>query len=417
MAGIKKLGPSQWQIRVHRTDQKTGRQVDVKRKISGTRKEAEAALEELLAEYRAGGPKNRVRLAVFARSWLDARVETLKPSVSHRYATALDHHVLKALGEFFVDAIAPSDVQRYVTDRLNEGAAANTVNNELRVLRTIARDAVAAGASPRNWTERVRAAPVTGYTEERPNMLTAPQLAALLGAIPRQWSAIVYLLATTGLRWGEASALAWGDIALDQEPVQWPPDRRPWDVVGKIRVRRSNWRGMAVAPKTTRSHRTVPLLREVADLLGAPGAPGAWLFPAASGELHKGYPLRDVLDRAAIAAGFAHRLPKGQVGGMRITPHGLRRTWNNLARQRADRQIVQSITGHTTDAMTDAYSMVSAGEKAALASSVRASLAPPEAAKARPPAGRTALVSDDGVVWAIVDGEWRRLGTLTPEAT
>jgi integrase len=412
--GIKKIGRNKWQVRVSRIDEKTGQKLDVKRLIDGTREAAERAREALLAEFRAGGSRQRQRLADYARSWLDARRRTLKPSVAKKYATSLDLHILPALGQFFVDALEPGEVQRYVTDRLDAGAAANTVNNELRLMRTMARDSVADGAATRNWTERVKAAPVAGYTDEDPNLLTAQQLAALLASIPRQWSAIVHLLATTGLRWGEASALCWADVALEREPVPWPPDRRPWDVVGHLKVKRSNWRGEAVAPKTTRSHRSVPLLREVADLLGAPGAPGAWLFPTASGDLHRGYPLRDVLDRAAIAAGLAHRRPGGGIGGTRITPHGLRRTWNNLARQRGDRQVVQAITGHTTDAMTEHYSKIGADEKGALASSVRAALAPP-APPQQTPTGTMALVDEGGVVWALKDREWCRLGKLVPQ--
>ena len=49
----------------------------------------------------------------------------------------------------------------------------------------------------------------------------------------------------------------------------------------------------------------------------------------------------------------------------RITPHGLRQTGNDLLRRFASREVVMSITGHSTPAMHSHYSHVDAGEKAA----------------------------------------------------
>lgn len=49
---------------------------------------------------------------------------------------------------------------------------------------------------------------------------------------------------------------------------------------------------------------------------------------------------------------------------MRVTAHGLRRTFNNLARPRTGREVLKSITGHATDAMVEHYSLVGAQEKA-----------------------------------------------------
>ena len=46
-----------------------------------------------------------------------------------------------------------------------------------------------------------------------------------------------------------------------------------------------------------------------------------------------------------------------------MTTHGLRRTFNNLARQSTSREVLKSITGHSTDAMVEHYSFVGAGEK------------------------------------------------------
>src|SRR5690606_8564096 len=155
------------------------------------------------------------------------------------------------------------------------------------------------------------------YTEEDPNCLTGEQLDALLAHIPVQWYPYVATAGFTGLRWGEMSALQWQD--LDKQR-------------GEIHVRRSNWKGeVQERLKTKKSRRTVPLCPELAGILTRhrvamlvgqhPGLEAGWIFPTAEGTLLKGTPLRAVLDEACEAA----KIP-------RITTHGLRRTFNDLAR-------------------------------------------------------------------------------------
>lgn len=332
---IKEIGPRRWQVRIQYRDPRTGAKRSLERTVEGARREAQRVEAKLREQAASGSRHQRVRLSTFAASWLLARKRTVKPSVSTRYAMALQHHIIPRLGGLYMDRIAPSDVTRYVADRLDEGAAGNTVRNEIQVLRTMAADSVAEGASKSDWTARVPSPPVARWTEERPNLLTAEQLAAVLAAVPARWRTLVELMAFTGLRWGEASGLRWGDVD---------------ELQGIIRVRRSNWRGRSVTPKTETSLRTVPLPPSLVGRLRP--LKGDLLFPNEAGDLNRGFPLVKVMQRACKAAGVQY-----------VTPHGLRRTYNNLARQVASREVVRSITGHTTDRMFEHYSLVGHGEK------------------------------------------------------
>ena len=176
----------------------------------------------------------------------------------------------------------------------------------------------------------------------------------MLEAVSEAWRAAAWVMAFTGLRWGELSALRWDDI----DPG-----------AGVIRVQRSNWKGRAVAPKTRRSRRTVPLLPEVADELAAhhkrmvttqhPGLGSGLIWPTMKGTMHAGSPLGRALDRATKAT-----------KATRITPHALRRTFNDLARRVADGMVVRAITGHVTEALTEHYSVVDASEKMRAAAGV-----------------------------------------------
>jgi len=167
-------------------------------------------------------------------------------------------------------------------------------------------------------------------------------------------------LALTGLRHGEATALKWADLDAD---------------AGIIRVRRAQWHGVFSTTKTGTS-RTVPLVGELADTLQqhragllahqAAGLGEGWVFPGPDGGLLRPNALRFPLGRALKNCGISKR----------VSVHGLRRTFNNLARQVAGEIVTRSITGHVTAAMTEHYSHVDAREKLAAASKILLLLAP-----------------------------------------
>ena len=365
---IKSAGKGKWAVRVARVNQRTGRRENRKATVVGSKAEAERVERELESELEAGVVRpRRVQLRAFAIEWLESRASGLKPSVRAKYATSLDLHILPVLGDLYLDAIRPSDVTSYLSARR---AAGNTVLNELRLLRVIARDSVAEGLAPAYWCDRVKQPEVDVYTEDDPNLLRADQLRDLVAALPRQWLALTMLMSLTGLRWGEASALRWEDIESFEVGGQ---------TMWAARVRRGNWKGKVVEVKTKKSARAIPLPAIVVPLLG-PRQSSGLLFPTRDGELYRGSPLRSVLDSAAVRLGWARWEGKRQARravGFRVTPHGLRRTFNDLARRLASREVVMSVTGHATEEMFSHYSLVDIGEKSAAVELVAALLEPP----------------------------------------
>ena len=364
--GVKPLGSNRYRIRVKATDRRTGRGKEVDKIVvcPGGVAEAVTLREELRREVEAGGAgaSARVRLADFAASWLRGRLPTLKASTRARYAEILDGAILPALGDVYLDALRPSDVQAWVA-RLTEEYSAQTVVNFLRVLRTLCRDAVAEYDLPRDPCARVKAPRPVGYTEEDPNLLQPAQLRKMLEAVrdhEPKWYPLLATLALTGIRWGEATALQWGDVD---------------EGAGVIRVRRAQWRGHLGTTKTGKP-RSVPLVPELAAVLREQRARVAhecpWVFPSDTGRPHHHGALRKPLQRACSRADAARRggVIGGVIEGPRCTVHGLRRTFNNLARQVAAGEVVRSITGHCTPSMTEHYSSVGTSEKLAAATRV-----------------------------------------------
>ncbi len=349
--GILMLDKHTYRIRLRVVDPKTGKLKEVDRTRNCTLTEAVALQSEWRLELEGGPPeiRERKRLRDYARSWLRIRLTRLKPSTAKRYAEILDLHVLPALGDYWMDAIAPSDINAFVVEK-STTQGPRTIGNFLRVLRALFRDAVAELDLPRDPLARIKPPRASGYTDEAPNLLSADELRRLLDVMEKsfpEWYALTLTLAYTGLRWGEATGLRWSDIDKER---------------GVISIRRSNWFGNIVETKTGKT-RSVALPDQLATVLEQrrktqlkdqdPALTDGWIFATTEGQLIRGSTLRKPLMKALKAAGIKHH----------VSPHGLRRTFNNLCRQVTTGEVVRSITCHSTVAMTEHYSHVGVAEK------------------------------------------------------
>jgi integrase len=356
--GITTFSDGRKRIRLRVVDPRTGRMKEVDRVIEGTVEEAAALRTELRRKVRddGGGAVQIPRLGDYATSWLKSRIVGLKASSSSRYAEVLDTYVLPYLGDFFLDRITESDVREWQA-RVARGRAGATVNGALVMLRMVLEDAVDQYDLPKNPARRVRRLPVRKATDEEPNLLTGPELGRVLRWLCTKepgTHALGATLALTGLRYGEATALTWSDLDVDG---------------GIIRVRRAQWHGVVSTTKTGTT-RTVPLVGELADTLRkhrtrllvrqVEGLGEGWVFPGPRGGLLPPNALRFPLKRALKGCGITKR----------VSVHGLRRTFNNLARQVAGDIVTRSITGHVTASMTEHYSHVGADEKLRAASNI-----------------------------------------------
>jgi integrase len=173
------------------------------------------------------------------------------------------------------------------------------------------------------------------WSEEDDNCLTPGELAKLI----RAWKTVApkwYPLAAAHIWTGEVTALEWQDI--DEE-------------AGLLWVKRSQWAGRVGAPKGNR-RRSIGLAPELAEVLREhrrhliaeqhPGLGSGLAFPSAAGKHLQPSALRKPLQKALEAAGVKQ-----------ITPHGLRRTFNNIVRQRSTGIVVRSMLGHVSEQMTE----------------------------------------------------------------
>jgi integrase len=369
--GVTQVAPGMYEIRAQARYPRSERRRAVRRVVQAA--SAEQAAEKLLdlrRELRGDAPTVvrrphvplRPTLTDYARSWLERRkARGMKPSTLATYAIILEQAILPRLGHLHVAEIRKADIEDWLTwasqfrRKNGKTRAPETVNSWLRVLKTLIRDAVGDLEIERDPTFRVKSisALPTRVTDDRPNSLTADELRRVLDAAAGEPADIVAMCALgffTGMRFGELAALEWNDIREDQ---------------GLIYIRRSQWHGKVTTPKTGKT-RSVPLHPIVVDALAAHrrslvegkvvDLTPRLVFPNEKGGYHYPLYLRAALRRILDAAGLEKHL----------SPHGMRRTFNNLMRRaHVDRAVLHATIGHSGDDMTEHYSHVDAKEKLA----------------------------------------------------
>lgn len=153
----------------------------------------------------------RMPFADYAQTWLAERTPTLKPSSRAGYERLLRLKVIPTFGDRPLNQIGVPDVRAWQTDMLGTASAAWT-SQARKVLSQILTQAVDDGLIVSNPVSRVRA-PKTH--PRRQLFLTAFQLKALADAadtVQEGAGALVWFLGWSGLRWGEATALAVGGV-------------------------------------------------------------------------------------------------------------------------------------------------------------------------------------------------------------
>jgi integrase len=333
MASIARRPDGTWRARYRGPDRRE-RSKHFTRKIDAERWLAGIEVAKARSEW-LDPALSRITVGMWCTEhWLPAQ-QQLKPTTRVRYEGEVTNHIVPTWGRVALSEVTPADVAAWIGQLSTSGLSAASVRYTHRVLSLALAYAVLDGRLSRNPAEGVplpRAKP-------RPKRYLTHDEVARLAAECGPYAVLVYVLAYTGLRWGEAAAVRVADVDLMRR---------------RIHVHRAmaEVRGRAVVG-TPKDHeiRSVPVPAFLVDELAAhlAGRPGdALAFPAPGGGfLRNGNFRRNVFDAAAERA---------EVDG--VTPHGLRHTAASLAiAAGATVVVVCRMLGHSSPSVTlDVYS-------------------------------------------------------------
>jgi integrase len=232
-----------------------------------TRKEVAYALNKATREKAEGLPVMLERQTVdqFLTRWL---AESVKPSVRALTHEQYEQHVrlyLKpAIGKVQLARLSPQQIQSIINEQAKRGLSPNTVRITLFVLRRALDQAFKWGALARNVAKLVERPRI-----ERKEILppTIEQARKLLDALKgERLEALFTIGLALGLRRGEMLGLRWEDVDFDKrtisvrQAVQRSGGKNATgeDQVSKLHI---------VAPKSTRSIRTIPMPQFVAEVV------------------------------------------------------------------------------------------------------------------------------------------------------
>jgi integrase len=294
---------------------------------------------------------------VTLNEWLDRWLRSL-PDLAAR--TRVDYERVTArywrgpLGGYRLDQLTTQQVRDVLADLAARGLSARTRQQARTVLRIALGAAVDDGVVAVNAAVGKRMVPAEARREHQ--VLSAAEVNALLdGTRDDALGALWAVLATTGLRLGEALGLLWSDLDLDR---------------AELRVQRSlvrpthgtDW--LLEAPKTEKSRRAVPLLARTVDALkwhrtrqeaqritaGAAYAEHGFVFATPSGEPLQGtvvykYHWRPTLTRLGLPTVRLHDLR-----------HSAATLWLEAG---LPLKLVQELLGHASMTITaDVYSHI-----------------------------------------------------------
>lgn len=299
-------------------DHATGKSIMIRRQGFKTKQEAQRALSEVLKaiandEYKPLSERRLTFKEFYEQVFLPQYKRKVRGSTYATNAHTINKRILPLLGDVYLDKLTVIKCQRAVNQWADELKSFRSVAGKASM---IVERAVKMELIKENPFDKVDY-PRTRQQEDKPeNFYTKEELTKFLATAEKEESleyfALVQLLADTGMRKGEALALTWSDVDLEQGSVS----------ILKTVSHDANFKPIINDTKTQASHRVVYLLPKTIQVLTDYHEQQVKYF--AKGDQDRLFAIsvttvNNLVDRVAKKAGL-HR----------ITVHGLRHTAGSM---------------------------------------------------------------------------------------
>jgi integrase len=235
------------------------------------------AARDVLARRRQGESE-----AVTLRSWTAHYLDPssglltgIEPGTRKGYERAAESSFLRILGDYPVDAIQKADVGRWLAWQEQQPSArskgqliaAKTVRNYHGILSSVLASAVTEKIRSDNPAHRTR---LTKGVKRESVFLSPDEFTTLLYFTPQHYEGLVLFLASTGARWGEATAVKWGDVNSRAIPATVRIDEAWKKSETSVPVLKQ--------PKTARGRRTISIPPDTLAAMGERRGPDELVF-------------------------------------------------------------------------------------------------------------------------------------------
>lgn len=163
-----------------------------------------------------------ISLADFLKQWKEEVIEdgSLKPNTARSYLSAINSHIVPALGNRKIDTLTPRILQSFLNNLQKEGLAKSSVNICRTVLkRSLEYASVYCRYITTNPAERIRNPRYTN-PPKKSMPFTSEEMAAIFQHFEgRPLFTAIAIAYYTGMRAGEICALKWTDINMAKDEI------------------------------------------------------------------------------------------------------------------------------------------------------------------------------------------------------
>lgn len=266
----------------------------------------EMARETVRAWEGAAGDGDSWTLMSYATHHVES-LSGVQADTTKRYRAYIRND-LGALAQLPLSAVTEDAVARWVNRLAAKGASGKTIKNKHVFLTAVLERATRDRLIPFNPAKGTK---LPRTITEPMVFLTHDEYARFLDCFTPHWQPLVTTLFSTGLRWGEATALQVGDVDLDRATITVTRAWKEGRILGPPKSKRSR-RTISIAPET------VEVLRpHVEDRRG-----DAWVFTNMRGGPVRPQTFHDNVWQPAVRLANGEPAQTGKRVGRRIDAYG-----------------------------------------------------------------------------------------------
>lgn len=357
---ISKRDDGTWWARITIGKDENGKQ---KRKAfyGKTRKEVQEKLTEALNDLNKGSyiEPSKLTVSMWVDTWvLEYKKRSVKATTYYRICGLMEVHIKPLLGEYKLTELRPEMVQKFINTLTDiKHLKPKSVDKIHLYLKSALEQAVQNGLIAKNpAANTIR--PQLVKTEKV--VLTPEKQQEFIACAKNNEFGEFFIMALgTGLRLGELLALTWGDINFADGVLYVNKTRSQ---VKDYYDKTANEAVIYTTPKTKSSHRTVPLLPDIAELLHSIQDKQNYI-KSQIGEIYEGNLIFCNYDGKPISMTTLRRhfnTIKNAVGADGLTIHGLRHTFATRGLENGiELKVMQELLGHASISETaDTYTHV-----------------------------------------------------------
>ncbi len=286
-----------------------------------TARQAELDIMRQMLEYTQKEERGKLFSEV-SEEWEEHHTPTISPTTAKRYSIFVKQ-LNVYFGDMYIKEISPKLVNMYLHKLELEQYSGKTIKDALSVLRLISKYANIQNYMSQDFTAYV--SPPKGKPSEKREALTDAEIATVKNSIDKPFGFFAYFLLYTGCRKGEALALTWEDIDIENKVIHINKSLYFEGVKPKLKE-----------PKTTAGKRDIILLTPLAEKLTIPTKKNEPIFKG----MHGGYMNQSEYQRAWEQY--------TTIANLTITAHQIRHTFATLLFE-ADINVkdAQTLMGHS----------------------------------------------------------------------